>query len=225
MPGSVGDVLPESKNLYAKLSAIFSTTLTILADLGIVVVTAIFLAANPQLYIIGFSKLFTMPYRSRIVEVLGECYETLKKWLWAMLLAMLIVGVSTAIGFSIIGLPLAFALAIIAFLFAFVPNIGPWIAAIPAALVGLTVSPQLALYALLLYAAIQFIESYIITPLIFQKTVSLPPALLLFFQVLLGILQGGLGLLLAAPLLAVGIVVVNELYVKDVLEKPEVQKV
>jgi predicted PurR-regulated permease PerM len=62
------------------------------------------------------------------------------------------------------------------------------------------------------------IETYAITPIIFQKTVALPPALLLFFQVLLGLVQGTLGLLLAAPILAVLIVVVKELYVKDVLE-------
>ena len=62
------------------------------------------------------------------------------------------------------------------------------------------------------------IQSYVITPLIFQKTVDMPPALLLFFQVLLGILQGGIGLLLAAPLLAVIMVIVKELYVHDVLE-------
>ena len=61
-------------------------------------------------------------------------------------------------------------------------------------------------------------ESYIITPIIFQKTVDLPPALLLFFQVLLGILQGGLGLLMAAPLLAILMTVIDELYIKDVLE-------
>lgn len=113
---------------------------------------------------------------------------------------------------------MAFALALIAFLFAFIPNIGPWIAAIPALLVALTVSPQMALYAMGLYGAIQLVESYAITPLIFQKTVDLPPALLLFFQVFLGIIQGGIGLLLAAPLLAVVIVIINELYIKDVLE-------
>lgn len=54
-------------------------------------------------------------------------------------------------------------------------------------------------------------------PIILKKTIDLPPALLLFFQVLLGILAGALGLLLAAPLLAVIMVVVRELWVKDVI--------
>ncbi|MDX5437689.1 MAG: AI-2E family transporter, partial [Pontibacter sp.] len=202
MPDDISKMLPQQKTLLSEVSQVFSTTLSILADFLIVVVTAIFLAVNPKLYTVGFSKLFAVRHRSRIIQVLGRCYDTLRKWLLAMLLAMAIIGVSTALAFSMLGLPLAFALAFISFLFAFVPNIGPWIAAIPIALVGLTAGVQTATYALLIYAGIQFVESYFITPLIFQKTVNLPPALLLFFQVILGILEGGLGLFLAAPLLA-----------------------
>ncbi|WP_192811617.1 AI-2E family transporter [Pontibacter sp. BAB1700] len=131
---------------------------------------------------------------------------------------MSMIGISTAIGYSLIGLPLAFALAFIAFLFAFVPNIGPWLAGVPAVLVGLMEGGQMALYVILIYGGIQMVESYVLTPIIFKKTVDLPPALLLFFQVLLGLLLGALGLLLAAPILAVLMVIVQELYVKDVLE-------
>lgn len=219
VPDNMGEVLPKAKGIFSRVSSVFSTTLSILADIVIVIVTAIFLAANPKLYTVGFSKLFPVRHRTRVLEVLGKCYTTLKLWLLAMLSAMTIIGVSTAIGYSLLGLPLAIALGLITFLLAFIPNIGPWMAAIPAGLVGLTVSPQMAFYALLLYGAVQMVETYVITPIIFQKTVALPPALLLFFQVLLGILQGAMGLLLAAPLLAVLMVVINELYVKDVLDK------
>ncbi|WP_369750844.1 AI-2E family transporter [Pontibacter sp. BAB1700] len=94
----------------------------------------------------------------------------------------------------------------------------------PPILLGLLDSPQMALQVLLVYSIIQGIEGYVLTPLIFQKTVALPPALLLFFQVLLGIVQGGLGLFLAAPLLAVVMVIVQEVYIKDVLERPDSTK-
>lgn len=219
VPEDVSKVLPEKQSLLTNISQVFSVTLSILADFLIVIVTAIFFAVNPKIYTVGFTKLFAVRHRSRIMEVLGKCYDTLKKWLLAMLLAMAIIGVSSAIAFNLLGMPMAFALAFISFLFAFVPNIGPWIAAVPIGLVGLTAGPQVAMYALLIYGVIQFIESYAITPLIFQKTVDLPPALLLFFQVILGILEGGMGLFLAAPLLAVLMVVINELYIKDLIEK------
>lgn len=224
LPDDYNRMMPEQKELLKRITGAFSSTLSILADFFIVVITALFFAANPSLYTHGFVKLFPERSRTRILEVLHTCYQTLKMWLLGMLSAMAIIGVSTAIAYTIIGLPLAFALGLISFFLAFIPNIGPWLAGIPAVLVGLTESPDMALLVIVVYGGIQMVESYVITPIIFQKTVDLPPALLLFFQVLLGILLGGLGLLMAAPILAVLIVVINELYVKDVLERKKVVK-
>jgi predicted PurR-regulated permease PerM len=218
MPEDPSSLLPEQDRIISQAGGAFSATLSFLADFFIVVITALFFASNPTLYTHGFTKLFPVRKRTRVLEVLGRCYHDLKMWLIGMLAAMSIIGVSTAIAYNIIGLPLAFALALIAFLFAFIPNIGPWIAGVPAVLVGLLEGPDMAWTVILVYGGIQIVESWIITPLIFQKTVDLPPALLLFFQVLLGILQGALGLLMAAPILAVILVLINELYIKDVLE-------
>ncbi|GAB3197041.1 putative PurR-regulated permease PerM [Pontibacter aydingkolensis] len=218
MPEDLESALPKQKDILAGISGAFSTTLGFLADLLIVLITGLFLAASPTLYTHGLTKLFPVHRRTRILGVLDKCYRTLRKWLVAMLLAMAVIGVSIAIGYSLIGLPLAFALAFIAFLFAFVPNIGPWIALAPAVLIALTEGSQMVIYVLLIHFGVQIVESYVLTPIIFKRTVDLPPALLLFFQVLLGLLLGALGLLLAAPILAVLMVLVQELYVKDVLE-------
>ncbi|PRY12775.1 putative PurR-regulated permease PerM [Pontibacter ummariensis] len=219
IPVSVNGLMPAQKATLSRFIGIFSSTLDVLADLVVIIVTALFFASEPKLYTKGVVRLFPVRNRTRVMEVLNKCYEALKMWLVGMLSAMTIVGVSTAIGYSLIGLPVPFALAVIAFLLAFIPNIGPWLAGVPAVLIGLTVGPQMALYTVLVYGGVQLIETYWITPIIFQKTVDLPPALLLFFQVLLGTLAGALGLLLAAPILAVILVLVEELYVQDVLEK------
>lgn len=66
---------------------------------------------------------------------------------------------------------------------------------------------------LILYIVIQQIESYLITPIVQQQTVKLPPALSILALVLLGVLVGPLGLVLAAPLAAVVLVLVRMLYV------------
>jgi predicted PurR-regulated permease PerM len=97
------------------------------------------------------------------------------------------------------GVPLALTLGLLAGLLDFIPNIGPFLAGIPGVLIALTVSPSIALYVLIFYFIIQSLESYILTPILQQKTVKLPPALTIVAQVLLGVLVGGIGLILASP--------------------------
>ena len=99
----------------------------------------------------------------------------------------------------------------------FIPNFGPIIAVIPAALLALANNPISALYVLLLYYCIQFVESYLITPNIERHTVRLLPGITISTQLILGVLIGGQGLILATPLVAVGLVLVQKLYIEDVL--------
>ncbi|HSI91810.1 MAG TPA: AI-2E family transporter, partial [Adhaeribacter sp.] len=166
----------------------------------------------------GFIKLFTPRYRNRIAAVLDKCFHTLSSWLVARSITMVIVGVATGIGLSLLGMPLPFVLAIIAALLNFVPNVGPIIAAIPALLLAFMQGTDQVLYVALLYLGIQSLEGYVLTPLLDKKFVSIPPAMDLFGLVLLGLLAGIGGVFLASPLMAVLIVIVNELYVKDYLE-------
>ena len=113
---------------------------------------------------------------------------------------------------------MAYALALLAFFFEFVPNFGPWIAGIPAIMVGFTEGTQTAMIVAVVFLLIQLVESFWLIPMILKKAIKLPPAILLFFQVLLGIVQGTLGLLLAAPILAVLMVAVQEFWIKDVIK-------
>jgi len=130
---------------------------------------------------------------------------------------MVAVGIATGMGLAVLGIPLLIVLAIIAAFLNFIPNIGPYIALIPALLLAYVQGPDKALYVYLLYTAIQSAEGYILTPMLDKRLVSTPPALLRFGQVLLGILVGIGGVLLASPIVAVLLVIVNELFVKDYL--------
>src|SRR5690554_2599627 len=112
-------------------------------------------------------------------------------------------------------IPLALALGLIAFLFDFVPFVGPILAAAPALLVALATGPNEALYVCLLYLGVQAAESYVISPLIDQRSVHLSPAVAIASQVLLGALLGALGVVFASPLAASGIVLLRDLYVED----------
>jgi predicted PurR-regulated permease PerM len=102
----------------------------------------------------------------------------------------------------VLGVPLAGTLGIIAALMTFIPNVGPLLSVVPAALLALAISPGKGLLTVLLFALVHFLEGNIITPLLQRKIVRLPPALTLTAQLLLAVVAGPLGVALAAPLTA-----------------------
>jgi predicted PurR-regulated permease PerM len=218
VPETREDILGNRDESLAKITRFFSSTLGVFADIIIIIFTGIFLAADPVTYKKGFISLFPVNFRQRLGEVLNKTHETLSRWMIAKLISMLVVGIATAIGLHLLGIPLPYGLALIAALFSFIPNIGPYLGLAPALLIAFMESTDKALFVIILYFGIQIIESYLITPLIEKKMVALPAALSLLWMVLFGIFAGILGLLLATPILVALIVIVGELYVKDYLE-------
>ena len=96
------------------------------------------------------------------------------------------------------------------------------LAVIPALLLASLEGGRTVLYVAALYLFIQALESYVFTPWMQQRIVSVPPALTIAVQLLFGLLAGTLGLLLATPLAAVGMVLVRMLYVEDLLgDRPQ----
>lgn len=170
----------------------------------------------------GLLKLIPLGYRPRAAEVLDESGSTLRAWLLAKLLEMLLIGVLTTLGLWLLGIQLALVLGLIAGLLSFIPNIGPVLAVIPALLLASLEGGRTVLYVAALYLFIQALESYVFTPWMQQRIVSVPPALTIAVQLLFGLLAGTLGLLLATPLAAVGMVLVRMLYVEDLLgDRPQ----
>jgi predicted PurR-regulated permease PerM len=184
----------------------------------IVSVLGIYLAADPELYLRGVIRLVPVGKRAGARDLLETLGHTLRWWMVGQLISMTAVGLLSYIGLRLLGVPLALILAVVAFLLTFIPFIGPLLSAIPVVLVAFSQSPTMALYTLLLYTAIQMLEGYVLTPNVQRRSVSLPPALTIAAQVLFGVLVGSLGLALATPLAAAGMVAVNRLYVEEVLE-------
>lgn len=188
-----------------------------LLALFVVLVSGIYLAAAPRMYVKGVLHLVPHARRPRYGEVLQRLAFTIRWWMIGQLVPMAVIGVLTAIGLKIIGIELWFILGLLAALFNFVPNFGPLISGVPAFLLALADSPTKALWVVGLYVVAQSLEGYVLTPLVQRRAVELPPALLILFQVLAGLLLGALGVVLAAPLLAVVVVAVKMLYVEDVM--------
>ena len=206
-----------ASTLLAGVGGFFSSTVGAIGNFFIVILLAIYLASEPRLYCRGFTNLFPSDKRTRVRQVLFAISDTLRWWLLGKVASMLFIGLLTWVGLSILGVPLALALGLIAGLLSFIPNFGPIISALPAILLAFIESPTKAVYVLALFIGVQLIESNLVTPMIERKTVELPPALTIIFQLGLAVLVGGLGLVLATPLLALIIVVVQMVYVEDIL--------
>jgi predicted PurR-regulated permease PerM len=161
----------------------------------------VYLAIDPSLYRNAFVRLFPTSSRPRIAATLDDAGATLAHWLLGKLSLMCFVGLFTAAGLWLLGVPLVLCLALLAAALDFIPNIGPIASAIPALLLALLNGATTVLWVALLYLAVQFLESYILAPLVQRRAVSLPPALLIAAQVLLPMLFGFQGLVLATLLL------------------------
>lgn len=207
---------------FSRIAGVFSTTVGIVTASLFILVIGIYVALKPEVYREGITRLVVPAKRDYAREVLAEIAHTLRWWLLGRLLALTLVGVLTWIGLFALGIESAITLAFVAAVLSFIPNVGPVLSVIPAVLVGWSVGPAMALWVVLLYAAIQAVESYLITPMVQQRNLAIPPALLLSAQFLLGLMFGIMGLLLATPLLVVALVLVRMLYIRNVL-KDEIQ--
>lgn len=211
-------ILKDASSLLTRAGTVFSGLLGVLGNIVIVLFVAIYLAYRPRTYTNGVLKLLPLQRRARGRAVLQELGDTLSLWLRGKMLSMAVVGVATAIGLTILGVPLALALGLVAGLLDFIPYIGPILAGIPAVLVAFSQGPSLALYVILLFVALQLLQGYLLLPLVERKTVSMPPALTITMQVLMGLAFGLAGIALATPLTAVVAVLIAMLYVEDVLD-------
>ncbi|MGH7313441.1 MAG: AI-2E family transporter [Candidatus Rokuibacteriota bacterium] len=210
-----------SERLLGRAAGVFSTTLGVtvgvLTNMVIVLFIGLYLAVDPRPYTRGLLRLVPPTGRDRGAEVLAALARTLRRWLVGKVIAMAIIGTLTTAGLAVIGVPLALTLGLLAGLLSFIPYLGPIISFVPALLLALTDSWVVVAWVAGLYVLVQALESYLITPLVEREAVSLPPALTISAQVLLGVTAGWLGIVLASPLTAVAIVLVRMLYVEDVL--------
>jgi predicted PurR-regulated permease PerM len=195
--------------------------ITFLAGGAIIIVTflALYMAAQPRVYIQGIVRLMPVNFRPRARTVLRELYRMLRVWLLTKLFTMIVTGVGIGIGLWLLKIPMALALGIFAGVLEFIPTVGPLLSVIPALLLAMVKGPAAALQVAVLYFVVQWVGNHVTTPLIQHRTLSIPPAVTLALVALLGTFFGFGGLLLSGPLAVVIVGLVKMLYVEDVLER------
>lgn len=186
-----------------------------------IIVLAIFLAVQPELYRDLLIRMVPPPGRPNARRIYDEAGRSLRNWVLGKVLTMFFVGLFTYAGLVFFGIPGALALGALAALLEFIPNLGPTIAAAPAIVAAFTISPMTALYVAIFYFVLQQIQSALTVPLVERRAVDIPPAALLIWQLMLAVGFGLLGLFVATPLLAVIVVAVRIMYVEPTEDRYE----
>ncbi|MES2267123.1 MAG: AI-2E family transporter [Bacteroidota bacterium] len=205
-----------SDKMFTTARSFFSTSFGVLGNIYIIMFLGIFFSTHPSLYKDGIIKLFPQKNKPMARKVIERVSQALKGWLKGMMLSMVLIFIMISTGLTIIGIPVALVLALLTGLLKLIPNFGSLAAMIPGVLLALTRDLNTAIIVALLYMVSQTIVSNIVTPLIQKKMINIPPALTIISQVLMGVLSGVLGIILAVPLLSIIIILVDEIYVKKI---------
>ena len=220
LTGRLPEMLGSGSTILTRVAGIGGVVLSGLADVVLVLIAGLYIAATPKVYKAGLVKLFPQQQHELVRDSLDTAGRALKLWLASQLIAMTCVGVLTALALWFIGVPYAFALGLIAGLLDFIPFIGPILGAVPAILIASTVDSTTVLWPLLAFVVIQQIEGNVIFPIVERRVVAVPPALALFAIVAAGAVFGTLGVVFGFPLAVVAYVLVKKLYVRETLGQP-----
>jgi predicted PurR-regulated permease PerM len=175
-----------------------------------VVVMALYLARQPQLYRDGILSLVSPKHRPVAARILEDAGATLRAWVVGQLLAMMVLAVLTALGLWVLGVPYWLAFGIFTGLVAVVPFFGTLVSTLLPALFVVGTGDWLRVLAVIvLGVAVHVVEANVVVPRIMERQVSLPPVLTITSVLIMGTLLGVVGLVVAVPVLSVLMVVVR----------------
>jgi predicted PurR-regulated permease PerM len=157
----------------------------------------------------GVANLFAQKYRKKAIGMIDQINEKLGAWLQGQFLLSLSIGLLTWITLTVLQMPFALPLAVLAGIFEIVPSIGPIISAVPAVVVALTISPNMAFIIIVSYIFIQLIENHLLVPRIMQRAVGLNPLVVIVGVVVGDRLLGIPGALLSVPFISLLVLIVK----------------
>jgi len=206
----------KTDGLMNTVQTFLGTSFGVLGDIYIILLLGVFFTASPSIYKNGILLLVPKPKKELGKHIMNRISLSLKGWLKGMMVSIILITVLISVALTIIGIPMTMVLGFITGILELVPNLGSLLAMIPGVLLALTISTNTAIIVALVYIISQTITANIVTPLIQKKIINLPPALTLVSQLIMGTLSGALGIILAVPLLAIIIILIDELYVKKI---------
>jgi predicted PurR-regulated permease PerM len=205
-----------SDKLFATAGQFFSTSFGVLGNMYIILFLGIFFTASPSLYKDGMILLIPPDHKDLARKIINRISFSLKGWLKGTMISMVMLSILMPIGLSIMNIPLALVLGLLAGILVIVPNFGSFIAMIPGVLLALTISTDTAIIVALIYIGVQTLVQNIIAPIIQKKMINMPPALTIIGQLVMGVLGGAMGIIMAVPAIAIMMILADEMYVKRI---------
>ncbi|OGE80950.1 MAG: hypothetical protein A2826_00285 [Candidatus Doudnabacteria bacterium RIFCSPHIGHO2_01_FULL_43_23] len=195
-----------TSTLFEKSLGFFGSIFSVIS----VLVISFYLVAQQNALKDFVKSLAPKNYHDRINNVVQKVQQKLGRWLIGQISLMAVIFILTFIGLTILGVENALVLALFAGLLEIVPYLGPFLALIPAVILAFIQSPILGLLVLILYVVIQQLENYLLVPRIIGKSIGANP-LVVLIALLIGFrIAGILGMLIAAPLVAVITVILED---------------
>jgi predicted PurR-regulated permease PerM len=189
-------------NSVGRVTAAVTSVVGTLTNMAMMLVLAIFIAAEPRMYERGVAWMLPLAERENFYRTAEKIGRVLRRLMAGRLLGMAVEGFGTWILLSLGGVPMAALLGLLTGLLAFLPNIGAIVSGALIILVGFSAGVDVGLYAVFVYFVVQMVDGYLIVPMVAKRAVDLAPALVLGAQILFGALFGILGLALADPIIA-----------------------
>jgi predicted PurR-regulated permease PerM len=215
----VGTVLAEIGSFFRGIVPYLFTGVRFIIHIASVLVMGVYMALRPGLYREGLITLAPPVHRELVRDILTDLATTLRAWIVGQLFTMLALGVLTWIGLSLLGVPYALTFGVFTAIVAIVPFFGAGVSTLLPMLFVLSQGQLVtALLVLLVGVVIQLIESNIISPMVMERKVRLPPVLTLLSVLIMAHLMELIGLLVAVPVLATVMVIVRRIYVHRMLE-------
>ncbi|MCK9351457.1 MAG: AI-2E family transporter [Candidatus Paceibacterota bacterium] len=151
-----------------------------------------------------------------VIDLWYRSQHKIGKWIQGQILLGVLVGALVYLGLLILGVKQAFLLAFITAVFELIPVFGPTLSAIPAVMIGFTASPTLGFMTIALYVLVQQFENHLIYPVVVRKVIGVPPIIVILGLIVGAQLGGFMGLILAVPLAAVLMELVNDVEKKKI---------
>jgi predicted PurR-regulated permease PerM len=199
------------QNAFALAGGVFGGFFTIVSTIAI----SFYLLLSYDKAKNAVANLFSKKYQEKAVTTIDQVNDKLGAWLRGQFILSLSIGLITWVSLTAIQMPYALPLAVLAGLFEIVPTVGPIIASVPAIIVALTISPNMALFIVGLYIIIQMVENHLLVPRIMQRAVGLNPVIVIVGVIIGDRLLGIPGALLSVPFISLLVLISKNLDQSD----------